>query len=143
MTETAQTVNEYESFAEFRDQAAEKMGFSAGKSIAGFLISHPQNLDPDQQERYDELRIWFEESDELVRHPDGTPKEPLRNKDGKRLEPYDTRMAKAWLGANYDDFIAAGGRDIDVYRAVMLMNQEYVERKRADPKSGNGAGGAS
>lgn len=134
--------NHFDTFEEFREQAAQYFGFAADMTLAGFTITHPQALSEEQQEAYDNLRIYVEDSEELMRNPNGSAKEPMRTKAGKRVS-YDELLAKVWLGDKYPEFRAAGGRDIDVSRATTKMNRDFLARRRADLKSNNSTGSSA
>lgn len=137
---------DFDTFEAFREQAAETVSFIRATKIKGFEIPNPSNLDPDQAKRYNELQFSLEDLD---RWPDfkndggevirlGALKEPHR-KGKVLLEDYDTRLAKAILGAEHPKFIEAGGRDSDVKIAWTYMNVAAAKRVRADPKSVDGA----
>lgn len=138
-----------------REQAAEQLGFMAGVFIdlgdgEPFEIPNPSLLDPDQQDRYDQLLMDLEGLD---RHPDpvekdGSPKlgadgVPLKGsimlphrKDGVRVENYETRLAKALFGDDdYKRFIAAGGRPSQIGVHWSEMRKVMADREAADKKS--------
>lgn len=137
-----------------REQAAEFLGFMAsvpidlggGKTIE---VPNPSLLDPEQQDRYDQLEF---ECESLDRHPapvneDGTPKIgddglPVKGAvmvphrvDGNRVENYETRLAKALFGADYEAFIEAGGYPSQVGFHWAEMRRTLEEREKADDKS--------
>lgn len=138
-----------------RDQAAEDLGFMAGVFVdlgdgEPFEIPNPSLLDPDQQDRYDQLQMDLELLD---RHPDpvdekGKPKigpdglvikgaqmVPHRV-DGKRVENYETRLAKALFGDDgYAEFVKSGGRPSQIMVHWSQMRKVMAEREKADTKS--------
>jgi hypothetical protein len=144
---------------EAREQAAEYLGFMAseiidladGKTIE---IPNPSLLDPDQQDRYDELEFQCESLDRWPDplNEDGTPKigadgQPMRGAirvphrlNGVRQENYETRLARAILGDDYNDAIASGfyPSQIGVHWAV--FRQAVSDREAADPKSEGDSG---
>jgi hypothetical protein len=136
-----------------REQAAEFLGFMASVTIdvggKPFEIPNPSLLSPDQQDRYDELEF---ETEKLDRHPDpvnedGTPKvgndgHPLKGAvmiphrvNGVRVENYETRLAKALFGEDYEAFIAAGGYPSQVGVHWAEMRRALEEREKSDAKS--------
>lgn len=88
-----------------------------------FTIPSPYLLDDDQQERYEELQFDLEKCD---RDASGDLLVPYRI-DGKPLTPnYNTRLAKAILGDDYEAFKAAGftGGRITLEWAAMNRPEE-------------------
>lgn len=138
-------------FSEARAQACEHVGFMASKIITvgdeTFEIPNPSLLSDEQQSRYDQLQLDMETDDELDRHPDvkttdgetvsrGAPKEPLRTKEGKLVESYNTRLAKAIFGPQqFKKFLNLGGRSADVVLYWTEMSRTVSERARDDSKS--------
>jgi hypothetical protein len=134
---------------EAREQSAEKIGFMAsiyidlGDGGPPLEIPNPSLLDPDQQDRYDELQFQLEQ---LERYDDvldadgkvvakGDIKVPHRI-DGVRQEPYETRLAKALLGPeDYERAIKADFRPSQVGFHWAEMRKAVEERERSDPKS--------
>jgi len=136
---------------EAREQAAECLGFMASQPIQigdeVFEVPHPSLLDDDQQNRYDELQLSLED---LARWPDitdddgnvlrqGEIKDPHRTKDGKLVESYNIRLAKALFGeAAYKKFKAGGGSGNTVAAIWFQMQRLLTERVKADSKSDDG-----
>ncbi|TDH48892.1 hypothetical protein E2F47_22260 [Mycobacterium eburneum] len=131
------------SIRDAREQAAEYLGFVASEKLTAengevFEIPFPSLLDDEQQERYDDLQF---EMRSLDKDDDGEPLEP-HSIDGKRLPPYDIRLAKAIFGEDgYARFKAAGGRSSDVSLIWWKMRQQLSDRKGADSKSAGSTGG--
>lgn len=140
-----------------REQAAEFLGFVASVVIdvegEPFEIPNPSLLSPDQQDRYDELEFQVEQYD---RHPapqneDGTPKlgtdgVPLRGalmvphrKDGNRATNYETLLAQALFGDDYQKFIDAGGYPSQVGFHWAQMRRMVEEREKAEKEAGSAA----
>ena len=133
---------------EAREQAAECLGFMASQPIQigdeVFEVPHPSLLDDDQQNRYDELQLSLED---LERWPDikdsdgnvlrqGDLKDPHRTKDGKLVESYNIRLAKALFGeAGYKKFKAGGGSGNTVAAIWFQMQRLLSERVNEDSKS--------
>lgn len=137
-----------------RMQAAEKLGFMAGVFVhlgdgKSFEIPNPSLLDPEQQARYDQLQF---EMEKLDRHPDPVDPEgkPLLDKNGQPrkgevkiphrvgnelVENYETRLAKALFGNDYERFVNAGGRPSQIGVHWSEMRQVMAEREAADDKS--------
>jgi hypothetical protein len=135
---------------EAREQAAEYLGFMAGKSLdlgdgEPFEIPNPGLLDDDQQVAYDELQASLEDLDQedVEIRPgitESRPKDPHRI-DGKLLEPYNIRLCKALFGEQgYQRFKAAGGRSADVGIYWTQMSRQLTERIKSDSKSADGGG---
>lgn len=142
-----------------REQAAEFLGFLASVPIdlgdgEPFEVPNPSLLDPEQQRRYDELEF---ECEKLDRHPaplneDGTPKlgpdgHPLKGEvkvpnrvDNVLVENYETRLARALFGDDYQRFIDGGGYPSQVGVHWAQMRRVLEERKAADDKSVGGDG---
>jgi hypothetical protein len=131
-----------------REQAANYLGMLASVRIEVkggevFEVPNPSLLDDDQQQRYDELQFALEA---LERWPDtkdadgnvirrGEPLEPHRTKDGKLVEHYNIRLAKAIFGDDrYAKFKAGGGRANDVAVIWFQMQKKLSEQARTDPK---------
>jgi hypothetical protein len=134
------------SFQEARAQATECLGFVASKEIRVgnevFEIPNASLLDDEQQMRVDALDL---EVDGYDRHPDvlnadgsvkvrGALMVPYR-KNGKLVENYNIRLAKAIFGERFEKFRAAGGRSNDVALFWSQMRQEMDERRKKDSKS--------
>jgi hypothetical protein len=133
---------------EAREQAAECLGFMASQPIQigdeVFEVPHPSLLDDDQQTRYDELQLSLED---LQRWPDikdadgnvlrqGDPKDPHRTQDGKLVESYNIRLAKALFGdVAYKKFKAGGGSGNTVAAIWFQMQRLLSERVNEDSKS--------
>jgi len=136
---------------EAREQAAECLGFMASQPIQigdeVFEVPHPSLLDDDQQNRYDQLQMSLEELD---RWPDvtdedgsvlrqGELKDPHRTKDGKLVESYNIRLARALFGDSaYKRFKNGGGSGNTVSAIWFQMQRQLTERVRADSKSVGG-----
>lgn len=142
--------NAPKTFEQAREQAAEYLGFVAGeyiRTVKGdvFEIPSPNMYDDDQQARIDQLQLEIESWD---RHPDvlnedgsvrtrGALLEPNR-KDGKLVENYNVKRAKAIFGDRYEAFKASGGRASDVAAIHWKMNKMLADRAQKDPKSAGG-----
>lgn len=137
---------------EAREQAAEYIGFMTGISIdigndETWELPNPSLLDDDQLERYDQLQLSL---DDLQHHPDttdgngnpvkGAIMDPHRDKDGKLVENYNVRLAKALMGpVVYKKFKAAGGRSTQITTHWQQMNKKMADRQASDSKSATGA----
>lgn len=144
-----------------REQSAEYHGFAASVNIQigdeVFEIPNPSLLDDDQQERFNELNAEVEEicdREDDIEIPEHTsdngttfPAKTLRGDlkqpytiDGKPLKPaYNTRLAMALFGEEgYAKFKAGGGRSNQIALIWKQMQDQFEERKKADPKSDGG-----
>jgi hypothetical protein len=137
--------------SEAREQAAEYLGMLASvkikvedaKGAEVFEVPNPTLLDDEQQKRYDALQFSLEA---LERYPDvkdadgnvirrGEPLEPHRDKEGKLVEHYNIRLAKAIFGdVGYKRFVAGGGRGNDVAAVWYQMQKRLTEAAKQDPK---------
>lgn len=123
-----------------------------------FKVTHPNMLDDDQDELYQQMRYEFNQCDRAEEEvptstfvtKDGTTTtieahvvkggfiDPFQ-KDGKRITPsYNVQMAKILLGTEeeYARFKAAGGTSNAIAIALAKRSEEMRNRRASDPKSG-------
>ncbi len=126
-----------------------------------FKVTHPNMLDDDLAEAYQEMRFQFNQCDRVeeevpetsITAPDGsviTTKahsvqggfiDPWQ-KDGKRVTPsYNIQMAKILLGTDeeYARFKAAGCNSNQIAIALGKRAEEMAKRRADDSKSDGGA----
>lgn len=142
-----------------REQLAEFFGFvSHAEIVAGgetFVITNPNLLSEEQQERYDEVQAELRTLDHetvVIRNAitnevvmDPKTGEPLTDrvliephtKDGLLVKPtYWSRVLKAIIGEDaHKRFIKKGGRSSEFRLVWSKMNREMLERAAADSKS--------
>lgn len=137
-----------------REQSAAKLGFMSSMSIdlgGGTIVEipNPSIMSPEQQSRYDALEFECEKLDRWPdpKDADGNPKldangQPLlgarkmpHRVNGELVENYETRLARALLGDQYEKFIAAGGYPSQIGLHWGEMRKALEEREKSDSKS--------
>jgi hypothetical protein len=135
-----------------REQAAEALGFLAGKSIwigdEEFEIPNRAMMDDDQKERMDDLDL---ETESWERHPDrtlddgtiipGQLKIPYR-KNGKPVRPTSSKRVgiALWGKEKYDRFVAGKGQGSDIVLIQRELDLSVAQRERIDSKSVDSGG---
>lgn len=142
-----------DSFEEARTQACKYLGFMRSKKITvgGVVWEIPNQslLSYEQQKRYNAMKLYIQESDELVRWKDtkdddgnvikGVAKVPWRNKAGELLPDYDELLTKMIFGEDkFEEFVKLGGNPSDIGLYWAEFNQHLADRAEDDSKSVGG-----
>lgn len=138
-----------------REQAAEALGFLASKKISGtsgevFELPHRLMLDPDTEDRYQQLLFDVDMTydrgpDVKIRDKDGDVVDTMRGPvlephrvKGKRLEPWNVRLMKAIFGDDYQRARDAGIWPSQVAVEWAAMDRRAEDRRGDDSKSDAG-----